>query len=380
MIIRVCVCVYVVRFASWSYRFYYSFLKTHETCERRERNFLSDPQTAENSLHIFPRLFVRGMKLSFARKEDEALLFTASSSSSSFPDGGGGNVLAIGLCDVAGAGVRALKSLTISRESGGKQLKRRDFELKFTDENGGDLVGKMIGNKNGEKEADEEEEEEEEDDISALERAIFVKTSDDGEALDDAPAVSLVQFTDDAEENNAVVLSCLAINVMVPERDEASACHAVVRFVREHLENCARKIVFCAAMKLERGVMRGDAEKDVFCFGDSETVENEKLTRLDEKATRVRDGLLKGLISGSRCAFGSENVSGIVVPGFAVPRVGGSEMEMESGETANRLERIVGETFKGLGVSASGNAKNFRATKTWWKTKEGAKFMSSMFM
>ena len=318
------------------------------------------------------------MKLSFARKEDEALLFTASSSSSSFPDGGGGNILAIGLCDVAGAGVRALKSLTTSSKSG-KQLKRRDFELKFTDENGGDLVGKMIGN-NGEKEADEEEEEDEEDDISALERAIFVKTSDDGEALDDAPAVSLVQFTDDAEENNAVVLSCLAINVMVPERDEATACHAVVRFVREHLENCARKIVFCAAMKLERGVMRGDAEKDVFCFGDSETVENEKLTRLDEKATRVRDGLLKGLISGSRCAFGSENVSGIVVPGFAVPRVGGSEMEMESGETANRLERIVGETFKGLGVSASGNAKNFRATKTWWKTKEGAKFMSSMFM
>ena len=318
------------------------------------------------------------MKLSFARKEDEALLFTASSSSSSFPDGGGGNILAIGLCDVAGAGVRALKSLTTSSKSG-KQLKRRDFELKFTDENGGDLVGKMIGN-NSAKEADEEEEEDEEDDISALERAIFVKTSDDGEALDDAPAVSLVQFTDDAEENNAVVLSCLAINVMVPERDEASACHAVVRFVREHLENCARKIVFCAAMKLERGVMRGDAEKDVFCFGDSETVENEKLTRLDEKATRVRDGLLKGLISGSRCAFGSENVSGIVVPGFAVPRVGGSEMEMESGETANRLERIVGETFKGLGVSASGNAKNFRATKTWWKTKEGAKFMSSMFM
>ena len=209
------------------------------------------------------------MKLSFARKEDEALLFTASSSSSSFPDGGG-NVLAIGLCDVAGAGVRALKSLTTSSKSG-KQLKRRDFELKFTDENGGDLVGKMIGNKNGEKEADEEEEEEEEeeeDDISALERAIFVKTSDDGEALDDAspaPAVSLVQFTDDAEENNAVVLSCLAINVMVPERDEAIACHAVVRFVREHLENCARKIVFCAAMKLEQGVMRGDAEKDVFC-------------------------------------------------------------------------------------------------------------------
>ena len=321
------------------------------------------------------------MKLSFARKEDEALLFTASSSSSSFTEGSGGGygVLAIGLCDVAGAGVRALKSLTASSKSG-KQLKRRDFELKFTDENGGDLVGKMIGNKNGEKEADEEEEEEEEDDISALERAIFVKTSDDGEALDDAPAVSLVQFTDDAEENNAVVLSCLAINVMVPERDEASACHAVVWFVREHLENCARKIVFCAAMKLERGVMRGDAEKDVFCFGDSETVENEKLTRLDEKATRVRDGLLKGLISGSRCAFGSENVSGIVVPGFAVPRVGGSEMEMESGETANRLERIVGETFKGLGVSASGNAKNFRATKTWWKTKEGAKFMSSMFM
>ena len=91
------------------------------------------------------------MKLSFARKEDEALLFTASSSSSSFTEGSGGGygVLAIGLCDVAGAGVRALKSLTASSKSG-KQLKRRDFELKFTDENGGDLVGKMIGNNNGE--------------------------------------------------------------------------------------------------------------------------------------------------------------------------------------------------------------------------------------
>ena len=61
-------------------------------------------------------------------------------------------------------------------------------------------------------------------------------------------------------------------------------------------------------------------------------------------------------------------------------RVGGSEMEMESGETANKLEKVIGETFKELGVCASGNAKNFRATKTWWKIKEGAKFMSSMFM
>ena len=36
---------------------------------------------------------------------------------------------------------------------------RRDFELKFTDENGGDLVGKngLAAMKNGEKEADEEE-------------------------------------------------------------------------------------------------------------------------------------------------------------------------------------------------------------------------------
>ena len=44
-------------------------------------------------------------------------------------------------------------------------------------------------------------------------------------------------------------------------------------------------------------------------------------------------------------------------------------MEMESGETANKLEKVIGETFKELGVCASGNAKNFRATKTWWKIK-----------
>ena len=92
---------------------------------RHVKDFLSDRLPPKFALHFLSIVFK--MKLSFARKEDEALLFTASSSSSSFPKDGGGNVLAIGLCDVAGAGVRALKSLTISRESGGKQLKRRDF-------------------------------------------------------------------------------------------------------------------------------------------------------------------------------------------------------------------------------------------------------------
>ena len=42
------------------------------------------------------------------------------------------------------------------------------------------------------------------------------------------------------------MLSCLAINVMVPERDEASVCNAVVKFVREHLSSCCEKIVFCS--------------------------------------------------------------------------------------------------------------------------------------
>ena len=54
-------------------------------------------------------------------------------------------------------------------------------------------------------------------------------------------------------------------------------------------------------MKLEQGV-KGDAEEDVFCFGSEifENNENVNFTRLDEKTT---DGLLKGLISGSRCVF-----------------------------------------------------------------------------
>ena len=49
----------------------------------------------------------------------------------------------------------------------------------------------------------------------------------------------------------------------------------------------------------------------MFCFGSEifENNENVNFTRLDEKTTRVRDGLLKGLISGSRCVFGSKNVS-----------------------------------------------------------------------
>ena len=315
------------------------------------------------------------MKLSFARKEDETTAFSSTepSSSSSPP------ALAICICDVAGAGVRALKSLTTGGNFGGNQLQKRDFDLKFTGDDGEGLIGK--GDSDGDDDqCDDAVHEEDEDDISALERAIFVKTNDDGDDCSSSP-VSLVQFVD--ARANAIVLSCLAINVMVPERDEASVCNAVVKFVREHLSSCCEKIVFCAAMKLEQGVKGdADADKDVFCFGSEifENNENVNFTRLDEKTTRVRDGLLKGLISGSRCVFGSKNVSGVVVPGFAVPRVGGSEMEMESGETANKLEKVIGETFKELGVRASGNAKNFRATKTWWKIKEGAKFMPSMFM
>ena len=73
-----------------------------------------------------------------------------------------------------------------------------------------------------------------------------------------SPAVSLVQFTDDAEENNAVVLSCLAINgVMVPERDEASACHAVVRFVREHLKIALGRLF----LRGDEARARGDARR-----------------------------------------------------------------------------------------------------------------------
>ena len=343
--------------------------------ESRGRFFLFSPHTRRK---IFPKKKPT-MKLSFARKEDATI---ASSSSSSSPSSSPVGVLAIGLCDIAGAGVRALQtldsSLVVGEKSSSALLEKRQFELKFTNNKGGDLIGKNGGSDDDGEEEEDAAREEDEDDISALERAIFVKTSDDGDFSSFAPTASLVQFTD-PKANNAVVLSCLAINVMVPEIDEASVCYAVVRFVREHLESCVEKIVFCAALKLERGVVKGDPEKDMFCFGN-EVFKNEKLTRLDEKSTIVRDGLLKGLISGCRCAFGSENVSGLIVPGFAVPRVGGSEMEMESGETANRLEKVVAESFKCIGISAGGNANNFRATKTWWKTKEGAKFMSSMFM
>ena len=81
-------------------------------------------------------------------------------------------------------------------------------------------------------------------------------------------AVSLVQFTDRRkDENNAVVLSCLAINVMVPERDEASACHAVVRFVREHLENCAREDCFLRGDEARaRGDVKGDRGERCLLF------------------------------------------------------------------------------------------------------------------
>ena len=70
----------------------------------------------------------------------------------------------------------------------------------------------------------------------------------------------------------------------------------------------------------------------MFCFGSEifENNENVNFTRLDEKTNRVRDGLLKGLISARR-VFGSKNVSKWSCPGM---RGKSYEMEMESGETA----------------------------------------------
>jgi len=208
------------------------------------------------------------MKLSFARKEDAIL--TASSSSSSSPSSSPVGVLAIGLCDIAGAGVRALQALESSLVVGEKRssalLEKRQFELKFTNDKGGDLIGKNGGSDDDGEEEEDAAREEDEDDISALERAIFVKTSDDGDFSSFAPTASLVQFTD-PNANNAVVLSCLVINVMVPEIDEASVCYAVVRFVREHLESCVEKIVFCAALKLSEGWLKAIRRKICFVSG-----------------------------------------------------------------------------------------------------------------
>ena len=64
------------------------------------------------------------------------------------------------------------------------------------------------------------------------------------------------------QQANAIVLSCLAINV-VPERDEASVCNAVVKFVREHLSSCCEKIVFCCAA-IETGA-RGERRRGGGC-------------------------------------------------------------------------------------------------------------------
>ena len=123
------------------------------------------------------------MKLSFARKEDA---MTASSSSTSSPSSSSPvGVLAIGLCDIAGAGVRALQtlesSLVVGEKSSVALLEKRQFELKFTNDKGGDLIGKNGGNDDDGVEEEDAAREEDEDDISALERAIFVKTSDDGD-------------------------------------------------------------------------------------------------------------------------------------------------------------------------------------------------------
>ena len=81
------------------------------------------------------------MKLSFARKEDETTAFSSTEPSSSSSSPPSPHVLAIGICDVAGAGVRALKSLP-REETSGNQLQKRDFDLKFTGDDGGSLIGK----------------------------------------------------------------------------------------------------------------------------------------------------------------------------------------------------------------------------------------------
>ena len=64
------------------------------------------------------------MKLSFMRKEDETTAFSSTEPSSSSSSPPSPHVLAIGICDVAGAGVRALKSLTTGETLVGTNSKR----------------------------------------------------------------------------------------------------------------------------------------------------------------------------------------------------------------------------------------------------------------
>ena len=85
------------------------------------------------------------MKLSFARKEDETTAFSSTEPSSSSSPPPSPHALAIGICDVAGAGVRALKSLTTGGNFGGNQLQKRDFDLKFTGDDGEGLIWHFTG-------------------------------------------------------------------------------------------------------------------------------------------------------------------------------------------------------------------------------------------
>ena len=305
------------------------------------------------------------------------------------------SLIAIGICDIAGAGCRALKALCSAEDS---KCVRREFELEFVTSSDLRAAESDVDDDDDVDDVDDVGDEFD-DDFTSLERAVFVSetafeavgstTTKTNSNNGDSNAASLIQFIDTASGD--ANLSCIVINAVVSEQDEAAVCAAVVSFIREltvaregdvDRSYGEKEIVLCAAMKLDAAVARSSS---VFSFGKDSSVQerNNKcgFGMLDEKNTRVRDGLLKGIISACRVAFSRFPVSGVIVSGFAVPRLGRSEEELESGETAVKLEEALGRKFKHIGVCATGKAREFVANRLWWKSsaEAPAKHMMSMF-
>jgi hypothetical protein len=126
------------------------------------------------------------------------------------------SLIAIGICDIAGAGCRALKALCSAEDS---KCVRREFELEFVTRS--DLRA-------AESDVDDVDDvgDEFDDDFTSLERAVFVSetafeavgstTTKTNSNNGDSNAASLIQFIDTASGD--ANLSCIVINAVVYSR------------------------------------------------------------------------------------------------------------------------------------------------------------------
>jgi hypothetical protein len=241
-----------------------------------------------------------------------------------------GDRLAVGTCDVSGAGVRALLGFV---PADGVHAVVHDLELVS-------LAPALS----------------DDSDFGA----VFV--TDHDTTVPTAPSVSLVTLGD--------TLSLLIVNQQVRPADEAAVAAAVYSMATD--AGCGRVFIL-GALRLDEkrgGVSGGANDALVLEFGDAAT---EKETNESDSRT-IRDGTLAALTHVMRAT--STPTTCVFVGGHRVVGLGGdeeSESEKEAAETARVLGTLAAEKINNAGGAPvvrfdATVASTYRASRAWRAT------------